>query len=162
MLMIDPGARMSQPTVSTGAPSADIAASPASRCSGLRLASTIDAPRRANSLAMAFPSPVPPPVTTTTSPSKVPGLSAVSPAAGGPGRPGFCSPLMSAPSVERIAALGPCGPELGEVLALVDERLVDQLVLHGRRDAGAGEMGDHLASHLDGHRRRRRDLLRHL
>ena len=48
-----------------GAPSASIAARPASRCSSLRLAITIAAPSRANSDAIALPSPVPPPVTNT-------------------------------------------------------------------------------------------------
>ena len=48
---------------------AAIASRPASRCSGLRLAITTTAPRRANSAAIALPSPVPAPVTNTTSPS---------------------------------------------------------------------------------------------
>ncbi len=61
--------RMSHPTVVTGAPSAATASWPASRCSGLRLAITIDAPRRANSSAMALPRPVPAPVTNTATPS---------------------------------------------------------------------------------------------
>ncbi len=84
---IESGSRMSQVTVSTGAPSSFIAASPASRCSGFRLAMTIDAPRRANSAAIALPRPVPAPVTNTVSPANVPGFSAVSPAGGGAGNP---------------------------------------------------------------------------
>ena len=59
----------------------------ASRCSGLRLSTARSAPRRANSDAIALPSPVPPPVTTTVTPSKVPGTSAVAPGAGGWGSP---------------------------------------------------------------------------
>jgi hypothetical protein len=57
--------RMSHVTVVTGAPISSIAARPASRCSALRLAITMLAPSRANSVAMALPRPVPPPVTST-------------------------------------------------------------------------------------------------
>jgi hypothetical protein len=81
------GSRMSHATVSTRAPSASIASFPASRCSGLRLAITMSAPRRANSDAIALPSPVPPPVTNTAVPSKVPAGNAVAPTAGGSGNP---------------------------------------------------------------------------
>jgi hypothetical protein len=63
------GSRMSHLTVVTGAPRASMAARPASRCSSFLLAITIDAPRRANSSAMARPRPVPPPVTSTLCPS---------------------------------------------------------------------------------------------
>lgn len=63
------GSRMSHPTTATGAPTASMADLAASRCSGLRLATTRLAPRRANSVAMARPSPVPPPVTSTVWPS---------------------------------------------------------------------------------------------
>ena len=63
------GSRMSHATTATGAPMASIASLPASRCSGLRLAITSDAPRRANSEAIALPSPVPAPVTKTHTPS---------------------------------------------------------------------------------------------
>ena len=59
------GSRMSQGTASTRAPSASIASRPASRCSSLRLPMTIAAPSRANSDAIALPSPVPAPVTNT-------------------------------------------------------------------------------------------------
>ena len=62
-----------------------MAARPASRCSSLRLAITIAAPRRANSDAMALPRPVPPPVTSTVVPSYVPGGSALVPSGGGSG-----------------------------------------------------------------------------
>ncbi len=102
------GSRMSQATLSTGAPMASMASRPASRCSGLRLAITTEAPRRANSEAMALPSPVPAPVTKTGTASKVPGLRAVSPTAGGAGSPG-CS-ATSAPPEDRVAALGPGRP----------------------------------------------------
>jgi len=63
------GSRMSQPTVRTRAPTDSMASRPASRCSGLRLRTAMAAPRRANSVAMALPRPVPAPVTTTTRPS---------------------------------------------------------------------------------------------
>ena len=69
------------------APIASIAARPASRCSGLRLAITIAAPSRANSAAIALPSPVPAPVTNTGTPSNVPAGNAVAPTAGGAGSP---------------------------------------------------------------------------
>ncbi len=82
------GSRMSQPTVVTGAPSAATASCPASRCSGLRLAMTIDAPRRANSMAIAFPRPVPAPVMNTEVPSKVPAGNAVGAEVGRPGEAG--------------------------------------------------------------------------
>ena len=49
------------------------------------------APSRANSTAMALPSPVPPPVTSTVVPSKVPGGRADAPAGGGSGSPMVCS-----------------------------------------------------------------------
>jgi hypothetical protein len=62
------GSRMSQAVTATRAPSASMAARPASRCSGLRLAMTMSAPSRANSVAMARPRPVPPPVTSTVTP----------------------------------------------------------------------------------------------
>ena len=66
---IESGSRMSHSTVATLASSSRMAASPASRCSGLRDAITRSAPRRANSEAIALPSPVPPPVTRTVLPS---------------------------------------------------------------------------------------------
>ena len=91
---------MSQATVVTGAPSAAIASRPASRCSGLRLAITIDAPRRANSSAIALPRPVPAPVMNTAVPSNVPAGSALAPSSGGPGRPGR-SVVMGAPFSSR-------------------------------------------------------------
>ena len=80
------GSRMSQRTGSTGAPMASIAAWPAMRCSSLRLAITMAAPSRANSVAMAFPRPVPPPVMRTVAPSKVPAGRALEPSAGGSGK----------------------------------------------------------------------------
>ena len=66
---IESGSRMSHSTVSTGAPSASMAARPVSRCSEDRLAMTIDAPSRANSDATALPRPVPAPVMNTQVPS---------------------------------------------------------------------------------------------
>jgi hypothetical protein len=81
------GSRMSHGTVTTSAPMASIAARPASRCSSFRLAITIDAPARANSVAIALPRPVPPPVTKTVTPSNVPGDKALVPTGGGAGRP---------------------------------------------------------------------------
>src|SRR5581483_8402439 len=154
---IESASRMSQVAVTTGAPSSFIASSPASRCSALRLAMAIDAPRRADSDAMALPRPVPAPVTNTPTPSNVPGLSAVSPGGGGGGRP-----ATSAPSVDGRAVLGLGGAHLGEVLALVDERLVDELVRHRRLLLRSGQVGDHASRHFDCDRGRRRDLVRHL
>ena len=85
--VIDSASRMSHATATIGAPRTAIAARAASRCSGLRLITTIDAPRRANSAAIALPSPVPPPVTITATPVNVPGANAVSPTGGGAGNP---------------------------------------------------------------------------
>ena len=98
----DSGSRMSQTAVATAAPSSSIAARPASRCSSERLAITIAAPSRANSAAMALPSPVPPPVTSTVRPSKVPGRSAVSPAGGGGGRPGGSAVISAGTGIEAV------------------------------------------------------------
>ena len=140
------GVRMSQTAVATSAPSSSIALRPASRCSAERLAITIAAPSRANSEAMALPSPVPPPVTSTVRPSKVPGRSAVSPAGGGAGRPG-CK-TVSAPGVARVPALGSGRPHLGEVVAAVEERLVDQLVGHGSPLLRPGQLRDDPADQL--------------
>ncbi len=92
--------RMSHAVVMTGAPMASMASTAASRCSGLRLATTSEAPRRANSPAMALPRPVPPPVTNTHTPSKVPGTSAVAPTAGGAG-----NPICSATTIVRPAQI---------------------------------------------------------
>jgi hypothetical protein len=61
----------------------------APRCSGLRLAITMSAPSRANSVAMARPRPVPPPVTNTAVPANVPAGSALVPAGAGSGKPGW-------------------------------------------------------------------------
>ena len=80
---ISSGSRMSQPTASTREPSASTDSRPVSRCSGLRLAMTRSAPSRANSAAIAFPRPVPPPVTKTQEPAKVPAGSAELPNGGG-------------------------------------------------------------------------------
>src|SRR5207302_9681448 len=145
---------MSHVAVTTGAPSSFIASSPASRWSGLRLAMTIDAPRRANSDAMALPRPVPAPVTNTQVPSNVPGLRAVSPGGGGWGRPG-----TSALSVCRRPFVGLRGPHLGEVLALVDERLVDQLVAHRRLLLRTGQADVDSGGHPHGVGRRTRLLV---
>src|SRR6478672_2879225 len=138
--------RMSQPTVSTGAPIASIAARPASRCSGLRLAITIAAPTRANSAAIALPRPVPAPVTKTVTPSKVPGGSALAPTAGGCGSPIRPSPLadvaISAPRVVRWAARVARGAHLGEVVTSVDEGLVDHLVVHRAADLRLRQVAD--------------------
>src|SRR5437763_2702135 len=147
--VIESASRMSHVAVTTGAPSSFIASAPASRWSGLRLAMTIDAPRRANSEAMALPKPVPAPVTNTHIPSNVPALRAVSPGGGGGARP-----ATSAPSVRRRPFLGLGGTHLGDVLALVDERLVDQLVAHRRLLLRTGQAADHLAGHLHGDGRR--------
>src|SRR5437588_9453270 len=108
---------MSHVAVTTGAPNSFIASSPASRCSALRLAMTIDAPNRANSEAMALPRPVPAPVTNTQTPSNVPGLRAVSPGGGGWGRP--TASAISAASIPGRALVRLGGAHLGEVLALV-------------------------------------------
>src|SRR5438067_4765180 len=148
---------MSHVAVATGAPNSFIASSPASRCSALRLAMTIDAPRRANSEAMAFPRPVPAPVTKTQAPSNVPGLRAVSPGGGGWGRPD--SSDTSAPSVDGRAVFGLGRPHLGEVVALVDERLVDELVAHRGLLLRAGQVADHPARHLHRDRWRSCDLV---
>jgi hypothetical protein len=103
------GSRMSHATVETRAPSSVIASCPASRCSGLRLAMTMSAPRRANSDAIAFPNPVPPPVMNTAVPSNVPAGNAVAPIAGGSGSP-ISSLMLAQPfplSALRAGALGP-------------------------------------------------------
>ena len=79
--------RMSHGTAMTSAPRASIAARPASRCSSLRLAITIDAPARANSMAIALPRPVPPPVTNDSHAVERAGGSALAPTGGGAGSP---------------------------------------------------------------------------
>src|SRR5262249_20999231 len=117
---------MSHVTVKTGASISSIAARPASRCSALRLAITIDAPARANSAAMALPRPVPAPVTKTLTPSNVPAGSALVPTAGGSGSP--INPSgMSAPRVIRRTVVFARGAHLGEVVTAVDEGLIDHL-----------------------------------
>ena len=66
---MESASRMSQAVAKALAPTPSTAATPAARCSPSRLRMPTEAPRRANSVAMALPSPVPPPVTTTTVPS---------------------------------------------------------------------------------------------
>src|SRR5260221_8312680 len=143
---------MSQLTVSTGAPIASMAARPASRCSGFRVAITIDAPASATSAAIALPRPVPAPVTNTLTPSNVSGGSALAPTAGGAGSPIKPSPFegsaISAPGVVRWTARVARGAHLGKVVAAVDEGLVDHLVVHRAADLRQRQMLDHLASHL--------------
>ena len=68
-----------------GLPQPIIAAIPAARCSSPRLATAIAAPSRANSIAIALPKPVPPPVINTTSPANVPAGNIAVPKAGGSG-----------------------------------------------------------------------------
>src|SRR5437016_4068230 len=158
--------RMSQATASTGAPIASMASRPASRCSGFRLAITIDAPTRANSAAIALPSPVPAPVTKTATPSKVPGGNAGAPRSGGYGSPIkpllFAGSTISAPRVVRRTA-GVAGvAHFGEVVAAVDEGLVDHLVVHRAADLRQRKVPDHLARHLHGDGRCGRDLVGHL
>src|SRR5688572_2181302 len=155
------GSRMSQVTVSAGIDNASIASRPAARCSSFRLAITMDAPSLPNSVAIALPRPVPPPVTKTHTPSNVPAGSADSPAGGGAGSP-IASAIRSAPSEARLALIGACGAQLCEVVALVDERLVDHLVVHRRTDLRHREMTNHLTCHLDGDRGCFRDLLGNL
>src|SRR3954453_12012727 len=128
---------MSQPAVSTSAPRASIASRPASRCSGLRLAMTIEAPGGGNSMATALPRPVPAPVMNTVWPLNVPGGRALSPSAGASGSP--VSSATSAPRVLGLALLGSRRPELGEVVGLHDERLEHQLVGHRRADGRLGQ-----------------------
>src|SRR5436190_7903590 len=152
--------RMSHPTVSTRAPIASIAARPASRCSGLRLAITIAAPARANSAAIALPMPVPAPVTKTVSPSNVPAGNADAPTAGGFANP--ISSAISAPGEARRAFVGARGAQLRHVVAAVDERLVDHLVGHRAAQLRLRQVPDHFARHLHGYCRCRRDLLGHL
>src|SRR5205085_2053440 len=160
---IDSGSRMSHVAVATGAPSSFMASSPASRWSALRLAITIDAPKRANSEAMALPRPVPAPVTNTQTPSNVPGFSAVSPGGGGWGRPERpVGELTSAPSVDGRALVVLGGAHFSEVLALVDERLVDELVAHRRLLQRTSHASDDPPGHLHGHGRRGGDLVGHL
>src|SRR5947209_1071039 len=160
-LAIESASRMSHAVVTTGAPNSFMASSPASRWSALRLAMTIEAPSLANSEAMALPRPVPPPVTNTHAPANVPASSAVSPAGGGWGRPGS-SGMPSTPSVGGRSVLGLGGAHLGEVLALVDECLVDELVAHRRLLQRTGHAPDHPPGHLHGDRWRGRDLVGHL
>src|SRR6266540_209897 len=162
------GSRMSQRVTSTGAPSASIAARPASRCSSFRLATTIDAPSRANSDAIALPRPVPAPVTSTQTPSNVPSGNAVAPTGGGSGRPlgsvisRPSSWRSSAPREARLALRRASSAQLCHVVAPVDERLVDHLVGHRGPDLGHRQVSYHLACHLHGDDGRLRDLLRDL
>ena len=107
-VVIDSGSRMSHSTVVTRAPRSVMACSPASRCSGFREAMTMSAPRRANSEAIAFPRPVPPPVTNTLVPSKVPAGRALVPTGGGAGRPGK-SGITTPGSSVRVPRLGQRG-----------------------------------------------------
>ena len=79
---------MSQAAASAVPPASSTAATPAARCFSSRLRMPTAAPRRPNSVAMALPRPVPPPVTTTTVPAKVPGDRAEAPRGGGGARPG--------------------------------------------------------------------------
>ena len=85
--VIAPGREMSQLTVLHAKRPAP-RPSPEARCSGLRLAITMSAPSRANSLAIALPRPVPPPVTNTASAVVRAGRRApAAPTAGGRGSP---------------------------------------------------------------------------
>src|SRR5829696_9127818 len=152
---------MSHRTVNTRAPSASIVSRPAARCSSLRLAITIAAPSRANSVAMALPKPVPPPVTSTPTPSNVPEGSADAPTGGGSGKPinsVTVSPFFrrarpSAARVPRRTIFAARGAQLRDVVALVDERLVDHLVGHRRSNRRDRKMSDDLPGHLHGDRR---------
>lgn len=63
------GSRTSTSTPTARLPTASTAAIPAARWSGLRLATAIVAPSRANSTAIALPRPVPDPVIRTTAPA---------------------------------------------------------------------------------------------
>src|SRR5207245_1564558 len=83
--MRGPASRTSTPTPNPLPPASSTAATPAPRCSGSRLAIATDAPKRANSTAIARPRPVPPPVISTTSLSYVPGGNIAVPAGGGSG-----------------------------------------------------------------------------
>ena len=66
---MESGSRTSTSIPNPLAPTASTALTPAARCSSLRLAIATLAPSRANSTPIALPSPVPPPVTSTTCPS---------------------------------------------------------------------------------------------
>jgi len=137
------GSRMSQTTEATGAPIAPSASRPTSRCSGLRLAITRDAPSLANSEAMPSPSPVPPPVTNTVTPANVSGGNADDPRGGGSGSPRNSNAPesdMSAPPVAGITVLGAGVLEFGKVVALVEEGLVDHLVFHRRPQSRPRQM----------------------
>ena len=79
--------RMSHAVAKALPPACSTASTPALRWPSPRLTMATDAPRRANSTAIALPSPVPPPVTITTSSLKVPAGRADAPSAGGSGRP---------------------------------------------------------------------------
>src|SRR5262249_32621304 len=96
---------------------------------------------------MAFPRPVPPPVMNTHTPARVPAGRAAAPTGGGKGRPG-----ISAAPVDGWPVIGLGGAHLGEVLALVDERLVDQLVGHRRLLLRTGQVADPPPGHLHGDR----------
>ena len=69
-------------------------------------------------------------------PSNVPGRQRASRRrAGGAGSPiGSVMSVASAPGVVRRAVLGARGAQLGHVVGLVDEGLVDHLVVHRRAD----------------------------
>ena len=127
--------------------------------------SRCDAPRRANSVAMALPRPVPPPVTNTHDAVEGAGRQRGGcRAAGGAGQSG------ERRSVGHVSS--PCSAGRGSSARAArssamssdsaDERLVDQLVGHRRADLGLGQVADAPAGHLHGDRRRGGDLLGHL
>ena len=95
--------RMSQGAAIALPPACSTAATPAARCCSSRLKMPTDAPSRPNSVAMAFPRPVPPPVTTTTASAKVPDGSADVPRGGGRASPGGVTAAEPMPGARRRA-----------------------------------------------------------
>src|SRR5205807_840058 len=85
----------------------------------------------------------------SVAPSNVPGFSAVSPGGGGWGRPERpVGELTSAPSVDGRALVVLGGAHFSEILALVDERLVDELVAHRRLLQRTSHASDDPPGHL--------------
>src|SRR5579862_1595399 len=138
------GSRMSHATPIALPPAPSTARTPAARCSSSRLAIASAAPRRANSTAIARPSPVPPPVMSTTLPRKVPSGSIASPRGGGSaspiGVPGRGLPALGEQRqlCEELAAQA--GADRG-LVSLVDELLdqAEQLAVDLRQAFAQGE-----------------------
>ena len=139
------------------------AARPASRCSSLRLAITMRAPRRANSVAMALPE-----AGAAAGDEHggavegAGGQGASAPSSGGSGRPGATERRSwSAPGVRRGSR---SSARAARSSAMSSDRLMKvwaiELLGHRRPHLRLGEVAEHPAGHLHGDRRRRGDLRR--